>query len=245
VLALSHACGLSRNEVWTERMGDTTVLVAERYDRTVAADGTIHRLHQEDMCQAVGIRPKDKYLIGRPSERMAGVLREFADSPQREITALYKQVAFRALVGDEDGHGKNYSLMLHDGIVTVAQLYDSLCTLEYPQLSGKMGATIGDQQTLATVDRQALLDEAKAMGIPTALAEQTLDELVAQLNSGIDNLTATVTDGWPADRVIDTVRTRLNRLENGQPLGGAKESSRPSRTLDAVTASKQRTDLRP
>ncbi len=85
VLALSRSCGLSGNAAWVERIGDATALVAERYDRNVASDGTIHRVHQEDMCQAVGLRPKDKYLIGRPSERMARVLREFADFPQREI----------------------------------------------------------------------------------------------------------------------------------------------------------------
>lgn len=245
VLALSRACGLSDNNAWSERIGDTTALVAQRYDRMVGSDGTIRRLHQEDMCQAVGLRPKDKYLIGRPSERMARVLREFADSPQQEITTIYKQVAFRAIIGDEDGHGKNYSLMLHDGIVTVAPLYDSLCTLEYPELSGAMGAKVGAQQTLAKVDRQALVEEAKAMGLPARDAEQTLDELNALLRAGIEGLPAAVTEGWPAERVIDAVQTRLHRLETGQPLGGGRQSSRPSRTLDTITASKRGTEPRP
>nr|WP_281173748.1 HipA domain-containing protein [Mycobacterium genavense] len=185
VLALSRKCGLSDNAGWVERIGDATALVAERYDRTVKGDGTIHRLHQEDMCQAVGLRPKDKYLIGRPSERMARVLREFADSPHQEIMNIFKQVAFRAVVGDEDGHGKNYSLMLHDGVVLMSPLYDSPCTLEYPELSGTMGAKIGARQSLAKVDRQALLDEAKAMGLTARVAEQTLDELSTNVRAGI------------------------------------------------------------
>jgi serine/threonine-protein kinase HipA len=238
VLALSRKCGLSNNESWTERLGDTTALVVERYDRTVKSDGTIHRLHQEDMCQAVGLRPKDKYLIGRPSERMARVLREFADSPQQEIVNIYEQVAFRVVVGDEDGHGKNYSLMLHDGVVKASPLYDSLCTLEYPELSGTMGAKIGAQQTLAKVDRQALLDEAKAMGLLAREAEQALDELSALVRSGIQSLPTEITEGWPSERLIETVMARLHRLETGQPLGGVKESSRPSRTLDTITANK-------
>jgi len=238
VLALSRECGLSDNAVWIERFGDATALVAERYDRTVTSGGTIHRLHQEDMCQAVGLRPKDKYLIGRPSERMARVLREFADSPQQEIVNIYKQVAFRVVVGDEDGHGKNYSLMLHDGVVKAAPLYDSLCTLEYPELSGTMGVKIGAQQTLATVDRQAILDEAKALGLPAREAEQTLDELSTHVRSGIQSLPAVITEGWPSERLIETVLARSHRLETGQPLGGVKESSRPSRTLDTITANK-------
>jgi serine/threonine-protein kinase HipA len=238
VLALSRECGLSNNEAWTERIGDTTALVVERYDRTVKSDGTIHRLHQEDMCQAVGLRPKDKYLIGRPSERMARVLREFADSPQQEIVNIYKQVAFRAVVGDEDGHGKNYSLLLHDGVVKAAPLYDSFCTLEYPELSGTMGAKIGAHQTLAKVDRAALLDEAKAMGLLPREAEQAVDELSAHVRSGIESLPAEITEGWPSEHLIETVLARLHRLETGRPLGGVKKSSRPSRTLDTITANK-------
>lgn len=238
VLALSRECGLSDNAVWIERIGDATALVAERYDRNVHRDGTIHRLHQEDMCQAVGLLPKDKYLIGRPSERMARVLREFADSPQREITNIYKQVAFRAVVGDEDGHGKNYSLMLHDGVVKAAPLYDSLSTVEYPELSGTMGTKIGAQQSLAKVDRQALLDEAKAMGLPARAAEQALDELSTHVRSGIEDLPAEITEGWPSEHLIETVLARSHRLETGQPLGGVERSSRPSRTLDTITANK-------
>lgn len=238
ILTLSQACGLSSNTVWTERIGDTTVLVAERYDRRIDADGTIHRLHQEDMCQAAGIRPKDKYNIGRPSERMAGVLREFADSPLDEITNIYKQVVFRALVGDEDGHGKNYSLMLHDGIVTAAPLYDSLCTLVYPELSGTMGTQIGVQSTLAKVDRQALLEEAKAMGLPTLDADNALEELSTNIRAGIENLSSVVTDGWPAERLIATVLSRLRRLDAGKPLGG-KVPTRRGQNLDTTTAAKR------
>lgn len=238
VLALSRECGLSDNAVWIERIGDATALVAERYDRNVRRDGAIHRLHQEDMCQAVGLRPKDKYLIGRPSEHMARVLREFADSPQREITDIYKQVAFRAVVGDEDGHGKNYSLMLHDGVVKAAPLYDSLSTLEYPELSGTTGTKIGAQQSLAKVDRQALLDEAKAMGLPARAAEQALDELSTHVRSGIEDLPAEITEGWPSEHLIETVLARSHRLETGQPLGGVKRSSQSSRTLDTITANK-------
>ncbi|BBZ42016.1 HipA domain-containing protein [Mycobacterium conspicuum] len=241
ILSLSRACALSHNEAWVERMGDTAVLVVERYDRSVTSDGTIERLHQEDMCQAVGLRPKDKYLIGRPSDRMVRVLREFAESPQREITAIYKQVAFRALVGDEDGHGKNYSLILSEGTVETAPLYDSLCTLEYPDLSGTMGTKIAAQQTLAKVDRQALADEARAMGLPAAVAEHALDELVAHVRSGIANLSADITEGWASEHVIETVLARAKRLEAGERLGAASVPRRPSRTLDAATVDRRGT----
>ena len=239
VLTLSRACGLSSNDVWIEQIADTSVLVTERYDRITGDDGSVHRLHQEDMCQAAGVRPKDKYLIGRPSDRMTRVLREFAASPIREALAVYRQVAFRALVGDEDGHGKNYSLVHTEGGVTAAPLYDSLCTLAYPDLSGTMGAQIGTQRSLAKVDRQALAEEARAMGIPAVAAAEAIDELIDNVRSGAADLSPTLTEGWPAERIIETILGRAQRLESGQPLGGAKPSP-PRGTLDAATQRRRR-----
>jgi serine/threonine-protein kinase HipA len=168
---------------------------------------------------------------------MARLLREFADSPRAEASRLFRQVAFRAVVGDEDGHGKNYSLLLGDGGVRVAPLYDSLCTLVYPELSGRMATPIGAQVSLAKVDRAALLDEARAMGLPGPEAGDIVDDLAASLRSGIDSLDDSLTVGWPSATVIETVLARVDRLDAGQPLGGRRaDSPRSIRTLDDETA---------
>jgi hypothetical protein len=66
-----------------------------------------------------------------------------------------------------------------------------------------------------------------------------LDELAAHVRSGIESLPTDITEGWPSQHLIETVLARLHRLETGQPLGGVKESSRPSRTLDTITANKR------
>lgn len=244
VLALGRACGLLATESWVDQMGDSSVLVVERYDRRTE-NGKVIRLHQEDMCQAIGLRPKDKYEIGRPGEHMAKVLREFADSPRAEAARLFHQIAFRVIVGDADGHGKNYSLLLDDGQVTLAPLYDSLCTLIYPELSTKMGAPVGKQNDLLKVDRAALLEESAALGLAPAEADEELDQLAEALRDAIANLGTHLTGGWPSEQVIETVSARIDRLQSRQPLGGSPRrrpnrpvpaSSRP--TLDAATAAK-------
>ncbi|MEU1984246.1 HipA domain-containing protein [Nocardia sp. NPDC019395] len=236
VMTLAREIGLTDRPVWVEDVRGVGVLVAERYDRMTRTDGTVGRLHQEDMCQAVGLRPVDKYHISRPSKRMAKLLRQFTDSPGIELEGLFRQLAFRVIVGDEDGHGKNYSLLLNTGSVTLAPLYDCLCTLIYPELSGHMATPIGTQVTLAKVDRAALLDEAKAMGLPEAAARECLDELGSSLGTAIDTLDSGLTEGWPSDQVIGLIRTRLDRLESGRPLGAPREDSpRFRRTLDQAT----------
>lgn len=235
VMTLARNIGLTDRPVWVENVDGIGVLVAERYDRTTQADGRVDRLHQEDMCQAVGLRPIDKYDISRPSKRMAKLLRQFTDTPGTELERLFRQVAFRAIVGDEDGHGKNYSLLLNNGKVTLAPLYDCLCTLIYPELSGRMATPIGPQVTLAKVDRAALMDEAKAMGLPVTAAQECLDELCSSLRTAIDALDSLLTEGWPSEQVIGVIQARLERLESGRPLGGRAGSPRSRRTLDQAT----------
>lgn len=235
IIALGRACGLTAADAWVERMHDTDVFVAERYDRRIQ-DGQVIRLHQEDMCQASGLRPKDKYSIGRPSTRMTRLLRENADRPREEIATLFRQIAFRVVIGDEDGHGKNYSLILDDGAVRLAPLYDSLCTLAYPELSGDMGSQIGTRANLATVDRAALLDEATSMTLTTVEAEDLLDALGSSLRSAVNNLGDGFTAGWSSERVTDIVLRRIARLESGQPLGDTPSSrKRHGLTLDQAT----------
>ncbi|HEU5002356.1 MAG TPA: HipA domain-containing protein [Actinomycetota bacterium] len=239
VMALARACALTPSASWLEDIDGRQVLVVERYDRVVVGD-RVERLHQEDLCQALAEGPRDKYHLGRPSERAARLLRRFADDPILAIETLFRQIAFRALVGDEDGHGKNYSLLLTEGSVSLAPLYDSLCTLAYPDLSGRMGMPIATASSLMQVDRHALLDEARAMGIPAPAAAHGLDRLVEQLRAGIAELPPPVVSGWASDRVVGTITARLDRLEAGERLGDATgRSSSRRRPRQAATMSAQ------
>jgi serine/threonine-protein kinase HipA len=236
VMNLARSLKLTPVSSWVEHVAETACLVTERYDRVIV-DGKIVRLHQEDMCQALGIRPIDKYNVGNLNQRMVRLLREFTEAPSDQIMELFRQIAFRALVGDEDGHGKNVSLMLDTGSVELAPLYDSLCTLAYPELNGKMVAPIGEQHYLAKVDRDALLDEATRMGLIGAEAGEALDELVSQLRSALGLIPSDVLNGWPSEELIGLLDSRMDRLEHGQQmgrdplsrvwLGASMESARP------------------
>lgn len=235
VMTLARRVGLTPAAGWVETMGDSEVFVAERYDRVVTGPRTVVRRHQEDMCQAVGLRPSQKYDIGRPSGRMARLLRQQATRPAEELRRLLLQVAFRALVGDEDGHGKNYSVLLDGGRVTLAPLYDCLCTVVYPDLSGRMGAPIGRQPNLAGVDRAALVEEAVAMGIAEHEARAHLDELVTSVGNELATLPTSVTAGWDSGAVLDVVAARVERFRAGKRLGPGRSTSPRPATLDALT----------
>jgi serine/threonine-protein kinase HipA len=236
VMTIAKHIGLTPASTWVETMGDSAVFVAERYDRVVAGTQKVQRRHQEDMCQALGMRPAKKYEIGRPSQRMARLLREQTADPAAEVRKLFRQVAFRVIIGDADGHGKNYSVCLEDGNVTLSPLYDSLCTLAYPELLPTMGTPVGRQQNLACVDRSALLEEAAAMGITRSEADEILDDLGVGIEQAVEQLPSDATDGWESDKIIAIIAERIRRLRSGDALGDiTSEAHHRQATLDQLS----------
>ncbi|MDX6603383.1 MAG: serine/threonine-protein kinase HipA [Solirubrobacterales bacterium] len=103
-------------------------LLVHRYDRDELAepDG---RLHQEDFCQALGLVPAVKYENeGGPNVAdCARLIHRHSDAPARDIIAFLDALIFNFLIGNNDAHSKNYSLLLGGpGSIRLAPLYDLL-----------------------------------------------------------------------------------------------------------------------
>lgn len=124
----------------------TPCFLVERYDRVQESNGQIKRLHQEDICQALGIMPDIKYeREGGPSFiQCQEVLRTYSSQPAVDQIALLERLIFNYLIGNADAHGKNFSL-LYPGRNNpkLAPAYDLLSTRVYPEIAIKMAMKIG------------------------------------------------------------------------------------------------------
>lgn len=218
VMTIARAAGLTTAEVWVEDFDGRRAFVTERYDRAVNS-GQVFRIHQEDMCQALKIRPKDKYGVGRLSGAVVGLLRRQSTDPTGDSRKLFRQMAFRSIVGDEDGHCKNYGLVLREGDVSVTPIYDSLTTLVYPELSGTMGTPIGWQTGLTKVDLQALIVEGRAFGFDNQEVLELIESLTDRVRRGIDELDPNLADTRAMEVITEVIRVRIDRLLDGQPMG--------------------------
>ena len=120
-------------------------MLVERYDRIREPDDRPRRLHQEDFCQALGVAPEYKYQNeGGPTVTDCFALVRKATRPAAlYVPQLLDAVLFNTLVGNNDAHAKNYSLIYGAGGTTLAPLYDVLCTAVYPDLTPKMAMKIG------------------------------------------------------------------------------------------------------
>ena len=117
------------------RFAEETAVVITRYDRIEDADKGIARVHQEDLCQALGVPPSAKYQNegGPTPARIARLFRD-AMTPQAGEEAVHRfadALIWNWLIAGTDAHAKNYSVLLAGNQVRLAPLYDIASALPY------------------------------------------------------------------------------------------------------------------
>jgi len=144
-MKLARMVGLDVPNASLHFVNDMPYYLVERYDRRIADDGTITRIHQEDFCQALGIAPEIKYeREGGPSiTACQDLIAQHTARPAVDQIKLLNIVLFNFLVGNADAHGKNFSLLYKVKKPELAPAYDLLSTAVYPDLSEKMAMKIG------------------------------------------------------------------------------------------------------
>ncbi|HZJ29826.1 MAG TPA: HipA domain-containing protein [Solirubrobacterales bacterium] len=187
--------------------------MVSRFDRVIGSDGLgsdgLRRVHQEDLCQALGVDPG--LQRGRAKYERAGAAEYMFSSsaaPAEELDRLVAIMAFTVLIGNADAHGKNLAL-LHRGpeTISLAPLYDTVPTLLWPKLRAELAMSVAgvsslDRVTLADVVREASTwphrpERARAVAIETA----------EQLEAAIQAETI------PSDSAVaQLVRERLSRM---------------------------------
>jgi serine/threonine-protein kinase HipA len=220
-MQLAAAVGLPTARVEIRSVGAIDYLLLERYDRTHFQSGTktvLERLHQEDFCQALNIMPEMKYQKeGGPSLRNCfALLREVSNAPVIDLARLLDAVIYNYLVGNNDAHGKNFSL-LYRGVGTanqeirLAPLYDVISTIYYPELSKDMAMKIGSEYRSDRVtprDFEKLSEEA-------VLAKPMVRRRVAELADGVIMAMPSVTIANPdAEAVAALIRERCYTIRN-------------------------------
>ena len=199
-MKLAAQMGLPVAEIATEKAGNIDYLLIERYDRIVKpVDGKseLDRIHQEDFCQALGIVSERKYQAeGGPSIKDCfDLLRKVSSVPVVDLGHLLDAVIFNFLIGNHDGHGKNFSLLYRTqdnsgsfGKIRLAPLYDLICTPVYSNLSKKMAMKIGKTYVLSEVDPRQFENLADEIGFTKPLVKRKVIEHAKRMLQQIDKV---------------------------------------------------------
>lgn len=212
-LALARAAGLTSITSEIHRFGELDALIVSRFDRVVATDGTVRRIHQEDACQATGRPPTSKYEIrqggrGPAFDDVARLLDAYASDALAELDRLAAVATFTALIGNADAHGKNIAFLHRSpGVISLAPLYDTVPTVMWPGLAVDAAMSIGGTVTLDAVDTAAIVRSAKRWHHSAERAAASAAAVAVSALRAIDN---GVID--PEGKLASLVRKRAPRF---------------------------------
>jgi serine/threonine-protein kinase HipA len=214
-LQLARSAGISAPNSELTSVGDADCVIVERYDREVG-NGAVTRVHQEDVCQALGIDPaahdgRAKYeQYGGPTlAQIASLLNAFAVDPSSELTRLLERVTFALVIGDADAHGKNISLLHPDPAhVSLAPLYDAVPTALWPTLRPTAAMRVNGRDRLTNISADDVTREARRWGLAEHHARSTVAELCGRLREAAKGLPAR--RGLPLRKLVIDNAERLS-----------------------------------
>jgi len=154
-LMLARTLGLPAAQSRVMRFGDEIAIVIERYDRQRKGNDIV-RVHQEDVCQALGIMPTKKYQNegGPGPASIVDLLRTYSTDREEDVGTFIAALGFNWLIAGTDAHAKNYSLLLSGPQVRLAPLYDVASILPYDEFDlrkVRLAMKIGGEYKLSQI----------------------------------------------------------------------------------------------
>jgi serine/threonine-protein kinase HipA len=218
-MKVAATAGLTVSRTEVIELGSHQCLYVERFDRVRNDRSQIVRLHQEDMCQAMGIRPAAKYEEnGGPS--VVGVVellrRLRGPYMARDINDFIHAVLVNQLLGNSDAHGKNFALLYDPASgVRLAPLYDIVSTAVYPDVTERMAMAIGGVEDPEQVGPEAwkrLAEECGFGGGVVPLIRKRAKWVLRAAEGWRDTAERQGEHGAVIDAIIDVCRRRVARL---------------------------------
>jgi len=192
-------------------------LVSVRYDRARAADGTWTRIHQEDLCQALGYAPAFKYETeGGPGiDAISRLLTTLPGPDSYEARSrFFDALVLSWAIGATDGHAKNYSLVLSGGAAALAPLYDINSAIPYTRPWGKRYANmrklhsalrIGTETAFTRIKAEHWQTVARQLRLKPGTAIEQVERISREIGPALAQAYAELADkaGVPADQRTD------------------------------------------
>ncbi len=210
---LARELGLGVVRVDLRRFGRRSVAVVERYDREVSSSGKIRRIHQEDFCQALAVRPSQKYEAeGGPAFADCDrLLARVSARPLEDRRSLFRWLCFNALVFNADGHAKNLSLLFDGSAPRLAPFYDLVCTRAYPRVEGRLAMTVGGEADPTLLRRRHWERLADATGVGARFVVDTVRDLAEAMPQAVAGAREEFRSRWGDSPVLQLVLPKLPR----------------------------------
>lgn len=216
-MSLAIEIGLNTAEAVPISAGNQAGLLVKRYDRIRREPGNqVHRIHQEDFCQALGFLPAQKYEAeGGPGiATCAELLRRRSAAPAPDQLEFLDALLFNLLIGNADAHAKNYSLLLDaPGSPRLAPLYDLLSTRVYGRRFGrKMAMKYGGEYRPERIRGRHLDRMSLDLGVAARRVRVRAESLADLVAGSTENARGRLPEGRQSSSVIDGIVEIVNEM---------------------------------
>jgi serine/threonine-protein kinase HipA len=174
MLALATRCGIRTPETRVERIGDDSVLLVKRFDRSKVEGGYLrHR-----MVSALTVLDADDRVTDRTAWSyvlLADELRRWSEGAAADRAELFRRVVFNALISNLDDHPRNHALIAPGQAWHLAPAYDLTPTPAVGIERRDLALECGPYGRMARRDN--LLAGAPRFGLESDEAGAIMDEL--------------------------------------------------------------------
>jgi serine/threonine-protein kinase HipA len=199
------------SNIWKGR--NHIAYIVERYDRKRRNDEKIERLHQEDLCQVLGIMPDQKYENeGGPGlTRCCQIIDMYSSQPILDKKALVKWIVFNYFIGNADAHGKNLSLIREkDGSIHLAPFYDLISTRSYPEISKKMAMKIGTESRFDWIMERHWRQMADDLDLKFTYLKELINEIAVTLEESTPAISGSIIAKFKGEKTIQSICGVIN-----------------------------------
>lgn len=211
--AVLGADEVTRSEIGTVTGTGENALIVTRFDRT--ADGA--KLRLEDMAQIL-CRPRGNTYAGKYEgsyEAIASVIRRYSARPAIDLGRFFRRIVAFVLIGNCDGHLKNFSMLETSDGLRLSPAYDVVNSAFYAVFDQRLALALGDDKPqLKSVTRPVLAAFGERIGLPRRAVNQAFDEIARGCARAVGLLvppTGEPPDGF-VHRFADVVRAGCIRM---------------------------------
>lgn len=194
------------------------IAVFQRYDRHKDKQQT-ERLHQEDLCQALGLSGKTKYeKEGGPNFLQAlSILPQISLFPARDRMNLIIWQIFNLLCGNSDGHGKNISFVRkkeNQQKPQLAPFYDLICTRIYKNLDDQMAMGFGGTFKPDLLDETRINKWSQEIQVSKEFLKRKIKEMVKTIEEQHPSVEEKFIKQYNKQGIIEQIRLFIQKKIN-------------------------------
>lgn len=194
------------------------LFVIARYDRIMDAHHKIHRIHQQDFCQAQGILSSSKYESeGGPSiKNNYELLKKYVSAKYRfrDLNAFLDWICFNLLIGNNDSHSKNISFLMQDGL-QLAPFYDLVCTEIYSDLKKTFSFFIGARNEADKIGKNQFQILNEELELKSGTFESCFIKVMNSVESTYKSLAKEMIEEYPESKVVGRIEDFITRRIKG------------------------------